>query len=238
MPTNDDELVQNAKAVFNSEVIINSANNLKTKDGTSIGGGGLPSPWVANEKVLGYEDTENQLVIGFLFEAGNLLYGYQSNQSGDVSYVSPIAPGEPNIFVFLNENTEVESVIAVPDDFTTKSQKINLGDINKKQSTLYRHTIDIAAGGLGLHTYITALSEKNTVIDSIQNLVTVFGNTKLMATGAHGPDSEETALLEVGTSLTDTYVHTNHGTKMSLSNWANYGPDSTFLEITDSVTAM
>lgn len=148
MPTIDEELVQNAKAVFNSQVIINSANDLKTKDGSSFG-----------------------------------------NSSGG-------------------------------------------------QATLYQHTIDIAAGGLGLHTYITALSEKNTVIDSIQDLVSVFGNTKLMATGSYGPDSDKTALLEVGTSLTDTYVHSSHGSKMSLSNWANYGPDENFLEITDSVTAM
>ena len=223
---------------------INSAKDLVTKDGTSFGGGGLPSPWVANENVLGYEDTENQVVIGFLVEGGNL-YGYQNKQAGEVSYVSPVASGSPNIFVYLNVNTQVESSVLLPDDFMTKSQEINLGDINtnkaeiaKKQATLYRHTIDIAAGGLGLHTYVTALSEKNTVIDSIQDLVTVFGNTKLMATGAHGTDNEATVLLEVGTSLTDTYVHTNHGTKMSLSNWANYGPDENYLVITDSVTAV
>lgn len=39
MPTIDEELVQNAKAVFNSQVVINSANDLKTKDGSSFGSG-------------------------------------------------------------------------------------------------------------------------------------------------------------------------------------------------------
>lgn len=108
----------------------------------------------------------------------------------------------------------------------------------KVQSTLYRHTIDIDAGGLGLHTFVTALSEKNTVIDSIQDLVAVFGNTKLMATGMFGTESESSSMLEVGTSSTDTYVHSGHGSKISLSNWANYGPDESRLIITDSVTAM
>lgn len=46
MPTIDDELIQNAKAVFNSQVIINSANDLKTKDGSSIGGSGDQANWI------------------------------------------------------------------------------------------------------------------------------------------------------------------------------------------------
>lgn len=108
----------------------------------------------------------------------------------------------------------------------------------KVQSTLYRHTIDIAAGGLGLHTYITALSEKNTVIDSIQDLVTVFGNTKLMATGQHSSDSRTSALVEVGTSLTNTYVYDSAGNKASLAEWSSIGPGETHLVISDSVTAM
>jgi hypothetical protein len=230
------------KAEFGADVdvdgalTINSAKDLKTKDGTSFGGG-LPSPWVANENVLGYEDAENQLVIGFLTEGGNL-YGYQNKQSGEASYVSPASSGNPNIVAYINVNTQVESFVILPDDFVTKSQVINLGDINKKQSTLYRHTIDIDAGGLGLHTYVTALSEKNTVIDSIQDLVAVFGNTKLMATGQYSADSRTSALLEVGTSLTNTYVHDGAGNKTSLSNWASIGPNETYLKITDSVTAM
>ena len=46
MPTIDDELVQNAKAVFNSTITINSAKDLKTKDGSSIGGSGDSANWI------------------------------------------------------------------------------------------------------------------------------------------------------------------------------------------------
>ena len=216
------------------KLTINTASDLKTKDGTSFG---LPSPWVANEYILGYEDTENQYVIGFLAEGGSL-YGYENKQLGEVSYVCPVSSDMPNIIYFLNVKKQVESYVVLPNDFVTKSQVINLGDIAKKQSTLYRHTIDIGAGGLGLHTYVTALSEKNTVIDSIQDLVAVFRNTKLMATGNHSADSRTSALLEVGTSLTNTYVYDGAGNKTALSDWASTGPDETYLLITDSVTAM
>lgn len=235
-------VVVEPKAEFGADVdvdgtlTINSASDLKTKDGTSFGGS-LPSPWVANEKVLGYEDTENDIVVGFLTEGGNL-YGCQNTQAGVVSYVAPASSGQSQIFVYLDTKAQVESTVELPEDFTTRSQAINLGDINKKQSTLYRHTIDIAAGGLGLHTYVTALSEKNTVIDSIQDLVAVFGNTKLMATGMHSVNSKVSALVEVGTSLTNTYVMDGVGNKTALSDWASAGPNETYLDITDSVMAM
>lgn len=141
----DKPLDVESKATFGADVevdgslTINSAKDLKTKDGSSFGGGGLPSPWVANENVLGYEDTENQLVVGFLAEGGNL-YGYKNKQSGEISYVSPALSGAPNIIVYLNVNTQVESAVVLPDNFVTKSQMINLGDINKKQNILVSGT--------------------------------------------------------------------------------------------------
>lgn len=155
---------------------INSAKDLKTKDGTSFGGGGLPSPWVANENVLGYEDTENQLVVGFLAEGGNL-YGYQNKQSGEVSYVSPASSSTSDIIVYLNVNAQVESAVVLPDDFTIKSQVINLGDINKKQSTLYRHTITIVGPNGDLSMNID--TESNAKMDSIIDLITKFKGNKL-----------------------------------------------------------
>lgn len=160
MPTIDEELIQNGKAVFHSkvehtedvtfgknaefdgQVQINSAKDLKTKDGTSFGGGDLPSPWTVNEKILGVEDTENKIVIGFLTEGG-FLYGYQDNQAGEACYLSPVYLGNTSIAVYQNAKTQVESDVVLPDDFMTKSQVINLGDIAKKQSILYRHTITL-----------------------------------------------------------------------------------------------
>lgn len=124
------------------KLTINSAKDLVTKDGTSFGGGGLPSPWAANEKVLGYEDTENKIVVGFLSEGGSL-YGYQDNQVGESCYLSPVYLGNTSIVTYLNVKTQVQSEIVLPDNFVTESQVIDLGDINKKQATLYCHTITL-----------------------------------------------------------------------------------------------
>lgn len=215
---------------------INSAKDLKTKDGTSFGGGGLPSPWVANEKVLGYEDTENQLVVGFLHEGGSL-YGIQNNKSGEISYVTPPASDDINFVVYLNVKTQVESEIVLPDDFMTKSQVIDLGDIAKKQSTLYRHTVTFMESGLGYTNRFTAYSEKNTPIDSIQDLITVFGNTELMCTGTIESGSNPCVGINVGTTADTILFLGIAGATQKLSSWYSTDPDAT-LTITDNVTAM
>lgn len=258
---------------------INSAKDLVTKDGTSLGSnpyfeityaGGDEGYSLSAEECTkiknGYDIIVNDegvdgkykfFNIGYVSFGETTIYAFTvsigfTGLIGGVAIIS----GDTGSFIFseidipnvLKIKTNDELIPFADDDsgahvYVNSINGIKVLDTGgpkdiKVQATLYRHTIDIAAGGLGLHTYVTALSEKNTVIDSIQDLVTVFGNTKLMATGAHGTDNEATVLLEVGTSLTDTYVHTNHGTKMSLSNWANCGPDENYLVITDSVTAV
>lgn len=258
---------------------INSAKDLVTKDGTSIGGGGDVSLDKVNEFVNG--NTVISLIDTVSNPWGGGYYtGIMSKIKGKTYQTSPF------IFIGLEgTGTNLKPVALVADSLSASASKVefhvgdygewgmvinhngytrylsgeiyyqsyhlsfptksgtlalktDIPDVSTKQATLYRHTIDIDAGGLGLHTYITALSEKNTVIDSVQDLVAVFGNTKLMATGMFGTDSETTAMLEVGTTMLDTYVHSGHGSKLSLSDWANYGPEQSRLVITDSVTAM
>lgn len=215
---------------------INSAKDLKTKDGTSFGGGGLPSPWAANEKVLGVEDTENKNVIGFLSEGG-FLYGCHDNQTGESCYLSPVYLGNTSVIFYLNAKTQVESEIVLPDDFMTKSQVINLGDINKKQATLYRHTVTFSENGLGYNNRFTAYSEKSTPIDSIQDLISVFGNTKLQCSGTTNSGSEPCIGIDVGTDADTTFFINITGVKQKISSWYSTQPEST-LTITDSVTAM
>lgn len=209
-----------ADVEVDGSLIINSAKDLKTKDGTSFGGGGLPSPWVVNENILGYEDTENQLMVGFLAEGGNL-YGYQNKQSGEVSYVSPASSSTPNIIVYLNVNTQVESAVVLPDNFMTKSQEINLGDIDtnkaeiaKKQSTLYRHTITILKlDGSDKHLLVmTHQSESNLKIDSIQDLITVFKGTSLSCICTH----EMT--IHISDAVDDIYINNVTHSRIDIGN--------------------
>lgn len=219
---------------------INSAKDLKTKDGTSFGGGGLPSPWSASEKVLGFEDTQNKMVIGFLSEGG-FLYGYQDGQAGEVCYLSPVYLGNTSIVVYVNAKTQVESEIVLPYDFLEKSQVINLGDINKKQATLYRHTVRIENNSRKASLSFMTESEKNTKVDSIQDLIAVFGNTTVGVSGYAHYDTYGYVLLAltVGTDITTTkvaFIDTVAGESVQLSFSDIFGTDGLF--ITDNVTTM
>lgn len=230
------KLTCGADVEVDGALTINSASDLKTKDGTSFGGGGLPSPWVANEKVLGYEDTEDQIIVGFLSEGGNL-YGYQKTQEGVVSYVAPASSGQQEILAYLDVKAQIESTVVLPEDFTTKSQVIDLGDIAKKQATLYRHTVTFSESGLGYRTRFTAYSEKNTPIDSIQDLIAVFGNTELMCTGTIESGTDTCIGINIGTTADTVLFLGLAGATQKLSSWYSTGPDAT-LTITDDVTAM
>lgn len=111
----------------------------------------------------------------------------------------------------------------------------------KLQSTLYRHTVTIWNNN-NASLIFTAESEKNTPIDSIQDLVTVFGNTKLACSGMkwESPSSIIHIMrLDVGTSISDTNVYT------AGSEDGSFGEETfsdilgaTGLIITDTVTAM
>lgn len=275
-----------ADVEVDGSLTINSAKDLKTKDGTSIGGGaefyeidmGTEKSHTITEEQFNNAKGKN---IKAIYNNKEWYFYYQStlekSEYGITACIYSASIGMDddaiNLNLFAGQLLKVDHecifgiatcicptgiqlgidannnlILALSSDNESKAyvSKINgfpaitsapSEDI-KVQSTLYRHTVDIDAGGLGLHTYVTALSEKNTVIDSIQDLVAVFGNTKLMATGMFGSNSETTAMLEVGTTMLNTYVHSGHGNKLSLSDWANYGPDETNLVITDSVTAM
>ena len=95
MPTIDEELIQNAKAVFNSEVIINSANDLKTKDGSSIGGSS--------------EDQANWLNYHVEFKAGGPISIRPSIEDNGLflgSYGTGSSSGIYKIYYYTNKEKE------------------------------------------------------------------------------------------------------------------------------------
>lgn len=112
----------------------------------------------------------------------------------------------------------------------------SIADI-KVQATLYRHTVEFSESGLGYTNRFTAYSEKNTPIDSIQDLITIFGNTKLQCSGTTNRGAEPCIGIDVGTNADTTFFVNITGVKQKISNWYSTQPEST-LTITDSVTAM
>ena len=116
-------------------------------------------------------------------------------------------------------------------------------DLATKQATLYRHTVKISKPTDDGNTSITftTSSEKNTPIDSIQNLTTVFGNTDLSVSGAtfliSSSQWEFYNKIHVGTSINDTTVDYINKDDVGTYNFIDmFG--TTGFTITDNVTAM
>ena len=116
-------------------------------------------------------------------------------------------------------------------------------DLATKQATLYRHTVKISKptdDGKTSITFTTS-SEKNTPIDSIQDLTTVFGNTDLSVNGAtyliSSSQWEFYNKIHVGTSINDTTVDYINKDDVGTYNFIDmFG--TTGFTITDNVTAM
>lgn len=111
-------------------------------------------------------------------------------------------------------------------------------DLDAKQSTLYRHTVTIYKPNEACFRF-TDYSEKNTVIDSVQDLITVFGNTKISGSGSVA--TLETGLMyiyigiNVGTTIDNTVMISSN--EIEAENFTDvFG--TTGFTITDNVTAM
>lgn len=129
-------------------------------------------------------------------------------------------------------------------NFPKKDGTIALtSDLDAKQSTLYRHTVKISKPTDDGNTSITftTSSEKNTPINSIQNLTTVFGNTDLSVSGAtyliSSSQWEFYNKIHVGTSINDTTVDYINKDDVGTYNFIDmFG--TTGFTITDNVTSM
>ena len=136
-------------SIGNKQDTLVSGTNIKTINGESIlgsgnitisggsGGSGLASPWVSEEKCIGITDNRGYYSGLLNIIPGATFYGeviYDSNSSNQ----QPLAAcfigmscndKNNNIIMFSDSETNVNSFVKLPDDFKTRSQTINLGDI-------------------------------------------------------------------------------------------------------------
>ena len=123
--------------------------------------------------------------------------------------------------------------------------KINDNDIitteqlNTKQDKRFVHTVEIHYASNGSYFCFTGQSDKNTNIDSVEKLTTVFANRDLSGVGVFG--SAGLSKIHVGTSVNDTtfkkYMNNGEYTNPSEETFATvFNP--TGFTITDNVTAM
>ena len=279
MPTIDEELIQNAKAVFHGKVEhsedvtfgknaefdgkvqINSAKDLATKDGTSFG---YNVQRINAQDVLSQEDLLSLInaltsntgkTFTFSFQLANSI----TNPTGDeidlyLDLANIGAKGFFDLYFVKGSNQNGLRYVSVYTSYNgdivscggmsltgsnNNLTKIYGGAIvcKETQATLYRHTVEFSESGLGYKNRFTAYSEKNTPINSIQDLIAVFGNTKLMCTGTIEQGSNPCMGINIGTTADTILFVGNTGMTQKLSLWYSTGPEST-LTITDNVTAM
>lgn len=259
------------------KLTINSAKDLLTKDGTSLGGEDIldwSSKKITTEGLVLSDDDlaelskHNKLKIN-IDEFGIFTFYYSFKTLEDVAFLIAtsyafITGSQAQLFVLIlldhtlnaagvNYPTGLKvngDTIILDNDITSTTNDIYINTINgtpvldetgtkdiKVQHPLYCHTVEFSENGLGYHNRLTAYSEKNTVIDSVQDLITVFGNTKLQCSGTIESGSKPCIGIDVGTTAATTYFVGIGGENVKLSDWYMTQPDAT-LTITDSVTAM
>lgn len=257
MPTIDDELIQNAKAVFNSEVIINSANDLKIKDGTSFGGDDVkifeidfnrfsqdeyPQATLTSEEVISFENSDFVYLTNMVNEGDKQQFLKSDTQTAERTQLNDTIVS--SMYLTLSSNTLSLGIQQLQIDFSNYATKT---DLENKQSTLYRHTVLISEPtNKTAYLTFTASSVNNTPINSIQNLITVFGNTSISCSGIYrdgDPANEQSLLMiNVGTSISNTTISSATIANSAITDFSNAPFTDTFgstgFTITDYVTAM
>lgn len=176
------------------------------------------------------DDLTTNLATGLINTGDATFYGAVKNNH--LAYFNANVTSTGHELFFLQSGSVISSV-DVPTDFTTRSQHIDLGDIAKKQATLYRHTITIYEGNTqdGNSICFTTYTPSNTPIDSIQDLTaSADGSNKLANTDLEcfGVSGTESALvfynkIHVGTSITNTTLQKATGGSVTLASvYASY----------------
>lgn len=117
---------------------------------------------------------------------------YNAGKVPDSSLVSRSLDG-------LNEKIETNKIQT---DTNAQNIKNLLEDLDAKQDKRFVHTVEIHYASNGSYFCFTGTSDKNTPIDSVQDLTTVFANRDLCGVGIFG--SAGLSKIHVGSSVNDT----------------------------------
>lgn len=157
-------------SISNKQDTLVSGTNIKTINGESIlgsgniaisggsGGSGLAEPWSIDEYNLGVWSksspnlSENDFFAGL--QTNDDLVGFVSTNfsSGNTAIIIPALTSDIPLFQFMKSDGSIISMVKLPEDFFTRSQTINLGDIansggsgsvSESRPPLYSHTITL-----------------------------------------------------------------------------------------------
>ena len=167
--------------------------------------------------------------------------------SKDGYFKIEVDPSTHNIFISNISNVGRGIYLVIPYSYTSysivlpkKNGTIALtSDIEGKQDKRFVHTVEIHYASNGSYFCFTGQSDKNTPIDSVEDLTTVFANRDFCGTGIFG--SAGLSKIHVGSSINDTtfkqymnngqYANPNEETFAMVFN-------TTGFTITDSVSAL
>lgn len=273
-----------------------SASDLKTKDGTSFGGGSkvyngteyLPTFDIATLKDTYVDINSDQTIVGTkkwenntTENIGDIIIGKTNDtkpnnkiqiannfylvaapvfdfastyllQMGS-AYLRLDSSNKMNFHVdtsFTFEYSSNRTVKLVCDNkplIYLDSKGIKIRDsyvvtetqLNAKQDKRFIHTVEIHYASNGSYFCFTGTSDKNTPIDSVQVLTTVFANRDLCGVGIFG--SAGLSKIHVGSSVNDTtfkkYMNNGEYANPSEETFAMVF-NTTGFTITDNVTAM
>ena len=167
--------------------------------------------------------------------------------SKDGYFKIEVDPSTHNIFISNISNVGRGIYLVIPYSYTSysivlpkKNGTIALtSDIEGKQDKRFVHTVEIHYASNGSYFCFTGQSDKNTPIDSVEDLTTVLANRDFCGTGIFG--SAGLSKIHVGSSINDTtfkqymnngqYANPNEETFAMVFN-------TTGFTITDSVSAL
>lgn len=125
--------------------------------------------------------------------------------------------------------------------FPSKTGTIALAEDIKEVPTYYKHTVQVHFGDNSQITF-TAYSKKNTVIDSAQDLISLFGNTEFECSGVvvNGTTAGIAYKVIIGTALSGCSVSWQEFSQTPFRRnieFSSLGP-SGFTSVDDSVTTL
>ena len=181
-------------SIGNKQDKLVSGTNIKTINGESIlgsgniaisSGSGLAEPWSIDEYNLGIWSksspnlSENDFFAGLQTNDGLVGFSSANFTSGNIAIIIPALTSDIPLFQFMNSDGSIMSMVKLPEDFFTRSQTINLGDIANSGGSgssgesggsgsgrppLYSHTITLKGSGNSAYFTFTIYARTDEVI--------------------------------------------------------------------------
>lgn len=153
---------------------------------------------------------------------------------GGINYFG-IKDKNDNVILSADENTGI--ILYKGSELVTQATLAT--DLDAKQDKRFVHTVEIHYASNGSYFCFTGTSDKNTPIDSVEKLTTVFANRDLGGVGVFG--SAGLSKIHVGTSVNDTtfkkYMNNGEYANPSEETFATVF-NTTGFTITDSVNPL